>query len=459
MRISAFPLIVASPILAAAVACSRSPDPPAPTATTTPPNVIIVLVDTLRADHMSLYGYERPTTPFIDSFAADAVVFEHARSQANCTFPSVNSLLTSRYPGIFIRQEEGQLGIPENTPSIAEILKAEGYHTIAVSASHIVRATPTEYNPNGGFGRGFDSFVEGCRWLHGACVNHHVFDELDIVEEPFFLYIHYMDPHELYQPPKRWEKRFAGEYDGYDFIGEGDPNPIAEMLYDGGPELDITEGDIQHLVDLYDDEIRYFDGVFRRLVRNLEERGLLDHTLIVFAADHGEEFMEHGHVKHCRGVWNTLTHVPLIFRFPGIDGGKRISSAVQNLDIVPTVLDYLGIESDGFGLEGVSLRPLIEDREPTQFFAFTDSGRYRAVDDGRWHFILDGVESSATFYDLHNDPLEQYDLFAGGRPEVERLSAALNSWLQDTGQWLRFDEALAAAKVKEEELRALGYLE
>ena len=268
-----------------------------------------------------------------------------------------------------------------------------------------------------------------------------------------------MEPHELYQPPKRWEKRFAGEYDGYDFIASGDPNPIAEMLYDDGPELDITNRDIQHLVDLYDDEIRYFDGVFRRLIRNLEERGLLDRTLIVFAADHGEEFMEHGHVKHCRGLWNTLTHVPLIFRFPDIDGGRRISTAVQNLDIVPTVLDYLGIESDEFGLEGVSLRPLIEDREPTQIFAFADSGKYRAVDDGRWHFILDGVESSVTFYDLRNDPLEQHDLFAGGRPEVEKLSAALNRWLQDTGQWIRFDEALAVRKAKEEELRALGYLQ
>jgi len=133
-----------------------------------PENILIVMVDTLRADHMSLYGYERPTTPFIDKFAADAVVFEHARSQANCTFPSVNSLLTSRYPGIFIRQEEGQLGIPEDTPSIAEILKAQGYHTTAVSASHIVRATPTQYNPNGGFDRGFDTFVEGCVWRHGA---------------------------------------------------------------------------------------------------------------------------------------------------------------------------------------------------------------------------------------------------------------------------------------------------
>jgi len=439
------------------VGCGRAPiaGPEAPA----PPNVIIVLVDTLRADHMSLYGYERATTPFIDKFAADAVVFEHARSQANCTFPSVNSLLTSRYPGVFIRQEKGQLGIPEDIPSIAEILKAVGYHTIAVSASHIVRATPTIYNPSGGFDRGFNTFVEGCVWRHGACVNRRVFAQLDLVQAPFFMYIHYMEPHEPYLPPENYSRRFAGDYKGHDFIATGDPNPIAEMLYDEGPELDITDGDIQHLVDLYDDEIRYFDRVFRRLVQNLEERGLLDHTLIVFAADHGEEFMEHGHVKHCRGVWNTLTHVPLIFRFPDTGGGRRISSAVQNLDVVPTILDYLGIESEGIGLEGVSLRPLIEDREPTQIFAFTDSGKYRAVDDGLFHLILDGANRSVTLFDVRSDPLEQHDVHHDNPSELGPLGIALDRWLEVSGQRVRFDRAIAEAKTKEEELRALGYLE
>jgi arylsulfatase A-like enzyme len=273
------------------------------------------------------------------------------------------------------------------------------------------------------------------------------------------MYIHYMEPHEPYLPPENYSRRFAGNYDGHDFIATGDPNPIAEMLYNDGPELDITDGDIQHLVDLYDDEIRYFDRVFRRLVQNLEERGLLDHTLIVFAADHGEEFMEHGHVKHCRGVWNTLTHVPLIFRFPDISGGKRITPTVQNLDIVPTLLDYLGIESDEIELEGVSLRPLIEDREPTQIFAFTDSGKYRAVDDGRFHLILDGANRSVTFFDTLSDPLEQHDLSDGNPPELGPLGIALDRWLEDSGQRVRFDEAIAEAKTKTEELRALGYLE
>jgi len=417
------------------------------------------MVDTLRADHMSTYGYERETTPFISKFASQGFVFEHARSQASCTFPSVNSLLTSRNPAIFIRQGKGRLGIPDEYPSIAEILKEHGYRTIAVSASPIVRATASDSNPNGGFDRGFDTFVEDPLWSAGGRVNRAIFEQLDAVEEPFFLYAHYMV---LYGPsptPERYEKRFAGEYDGHRFIRLGNPVPIGKMLYRNGPYFEITDRDIQHLVDLYDDEIRYFDGVFRRLIKNLEDRDLLDNTLIIISSDHGEEFLEHGHIKHCRGVWDTVTRVPLIFRFPGVDGGQRFGNAVQNLDIVPTILDYLEIEFEGLDLEGTSLLPLLEGREPSRKFAFSDQREYRSADDGRFHLILDGEDGKVTLFDLCADPGEQSDLFRTDHPEARRLSDALNGWLTDTGQLMRFDEELAAAKAKEEELRALGYLE
>jgi arylsulfatase len=424
-----------------------------------PVNVVIVMVDTLRADHMSAYGYERETTPFISNFASQGFVFEHARSQSSCTFPSVNSLLTSRNPAIFTRQEVDQLGIPDEYPSIAEILKRSGYRTIAVTASPIVRATPSDFNPIGGFDRGFDTFMEDPLWRPGGQVNRAITRQLDAVEEPFFLYAHYMDPHGPYRPPERYEKRFAGEYDGHDFIRRGNPVPIGKMLYDDGPHIEITDRDIQHLVDLYDDEIRYFDGVFRRLIRYLEERDMLDRTLVIVSSDHGEEFLEHGHIKHCRGVWDTVTRVPLMFRFPGVEGGHRIDDAVQNLDIVPTILDYLEIEPEGLDLEGTSLLPLLEGREPSRKFAFSDQREYRSADDGRFHLILNGEDGKVTLFDLRSDPLEQHDLFRTDHPEVERLSDALNGWLTETGQLMRFDEELAAARAKEEELRALGYLE
>ena len=431
---------------------------PTPDAVPSMPNIIVVMVDTLRADHMSLYGYQRPTTPFIDRFASEAIVFERARSQAACTFPSVNSLFTSRYAFDFYVQGEKQMGIPAEYPTMAEVLLARGYHTIAVSASPIVRATPSKENPNGGFDAGFDIFDESCLWGDAACVNARALELLKQAREPFFLYLHYMDPHSHFAPPASHQKQFAGPYDGHDFIAAGDFNPIAEMLYNDGPEVEISDRDLQHLVDLYDDEILYFDGQLEQFVASLRDGDLLDRSLLVFTSDHGEEFLEHGHVGHCRGVWDTLTRVPLFMKIPSIDDGFRVDVAVQLIDILPTVLDQLEIDAVGAAFEGTTLQPLLEGGASQRTFAFSDQSKYRAADDGRWQFILDGVETDVTLYDLRADPLEQHNLFNASHPEADRLGAALNDWLKDTGQWVRFDEALAASKAKEEELRALGYL-
>jgi arylsulfatase len=442
--------------LFAAVGCNAAPGPVA----TGPEvqNVVIVLVDTLRADHLSSYGYARLTSPFIDEFAAGAVVFERARSQSSCTFPSVNSLMTSRYPDVFARQGERQFGIPAEYPAIAEILDRHGYYTVAVSQSPVVRNTPSRHNPNGGFGRGFDRFVEGCMWRHGVCLNRKIFRELELIERPFFLYLHYMEPHAPYYHPPEHRLQFAGEYEGFDFIRDGNPKPIGKMIYGDGPEYEITDRDIQHLVDLYDDEIRYFDIVFRDLLLKLGALGLLEETMVVFAADHGEEFLEHGHINHCRGVWDTVTHVPLIFEIPGIEG-NRLDAAVENLDIVPTILDYLAIDGEGLGLEGKSLRPLIEGREESTLFAFAKQTEYRSADDGRFHLILDAKKDHFTLFDLRIDPLEQDDLYDPSHPKLGSLKTALDGWLEMTDRRLTLLQSIAADKVKEEELRALGYIQ
>ncbi len=445
------------PVLAAVFGCGvqteQTPLEPRPL------NVIIVMVDTLRADHMSLYGYHRNTTPFIDSFSSEGVVFDWAWSQASCTFPSVNSLLTSRYPGIFINLGMDQMGLPEGVPTIQGILRGGGYNTIAVSASPIVRATPTEYNPSGGFDRGFDTFVEGCMWLHGGCLNAKVFAELDRAEEPFLLYAHYMEPHSPYKPARNYRRRFAGNYDGFDFIRDGDPTPIGEMLYENGPRYDLTELDIQHLVDLYDDEIRSFDNVFQRLIQRLREKGLLERTIVALVSDHGEEFLEHGHIKHCRGIWANLSHVPMILWIPGVAGGRLSDAAVENIDLVPTLLDYLGVDPAQNEFDGASLRSQIDGGQPPEPFAFAYQGRYRAAADAHHHLILDGAGHRTTLFDVASDPLEQHDLFAPGHPAVGILTAALNRWMAATGQLVRFDEDIAAAKAREDQLRSLGYLE
>jgi arylsulfatase len=423
-------------------------------------NVIMILVDTLRADHVGSYGYYRQTTPFFDAYAQQGVLFMRARSQAACTYPSVNSMLTSRYPFDFYRREDGFMGIPEEYPSLAEILAAEGYQTMAVSASPIVRANPSDRNPDGGFSRGFEVFDEQCEWRNAACINQIARKLLSQAREPFFLYLHYMDPHAYYQPPRSYQRRFAGDYDGHGFIANGNPGPIAKMLFSDGETVEITERDRQHLVDLYDDEIRFFDNKLRQLHRYLSSLGLLDRSLLLITADHGEEFLEHNHVGHCRGLWSTVTHVPLLMRWPDGPQGRQIDAAVEYVDLVPTVLDLLDISPADAAFEGSSLLPMIEEASPKRVsYAFSDQGRHRAVDDGRYQLILNGSDMTVQLYDLENDPLAQTDLSQQDKDNVERLGAELNIWLHTSGQLLIFEEALEAAKEKHEMLRALGYLE
>jgi arylsulfatase A-like enzyme len=423
------------------------------------PNVILVLVDTLRADHLGCYGWPRATSPGIDAFAEDAVLFERARSQASCTFPSVNSMLTSRYGALFMFQPEKSMAIPADKPVLPEILRDEGYATAAFSASPIVRATPSSENPDAGFGRGFDFFDESCLFRDADCINQRALRWVRRTERPFFLYLHYMEPHDPYAPPSSHRRRFAGDFDGPDHIRRGDPNPIADMVYGDGPDVEIGEHDLDHLLDLYDEEIAYLDSQFTRLMEELEALGALEGAIVILASDHGEEFMEHGdHVKHCRVLFDTSTRVPLIMRIPGV-AGRRIDTAVANLDIMPTVLDYLGIPTVGMLLNGQSLRPLIEAGETERRVVFSDQGRWRSADDGDFKLLFDGVEMRPELFDLAADPLELTDVLEA-RPEVGgRLWKELETWLVTTEGGAGNREALEAGKETQERLRALGYLQ
>jgi len=351
------------------------------------------------------------------------------------------------------------MAIPDEMTTMAEHLSAEGFATLAVSASPVVRATPSSHNPDGGFGGGFDFFDEACLRRDAFCVNQRALGLLDVVKEPFFLYLHYMDPHGPYKPPPDHDLKFAGSYDGHDFIKAGEIKPIAEMLYADGEPVDFSESDLQHLVDLYDDEILYFDGQFEVLANALRDRGLMDRTLLIIASDHGEEFMEHDHIGHCRGVWDTQTRTPLLLRIPGEPVGQRLSPPVQNVDILPTVLDYVHVGQPRSELEGVSLRGLIEGAPAARGYAHAEQGKYRATDNGRFQLILNGTEKTAELFDLASDPLGQSDRLVAEPDIAQELSLELNRWLKDTGQWIRFDEALASSSEQEERLRALGYLQ
>jgi arylsulfatase A-like enzyme len=425
-----------------------------------PRNVVFILVDTLRADHLPLYGYARDTSPNLAAFARESTLFSRARSQAACTWPSANSILTSRVPELFLAaREKSGLAIPEDTPSIAEILAGRGFSTAAVSSSLVVRATPSKLNKQGGFGRGFQSFDESCRERSASCVNERAFDALDRMKEPFFLYLHYLEPHQDYQPPKWHPRRFAVNAPAQRWVRLGDPKPIARQLYDGLEGSAWNDEDVGYLRDLYDEEILFFDGRFAELMADLERRGVADRTAVVLVSDHGEEILDHGHIGHCRDLaFENLLRTPMVMRLPGAPRGVVRDELALNLDVVPTLLDYLQVPYSAETFDGRSLRPLIEQGRSIHRLAFAAQGRARVVTDGALKLRLDLGTGVEALFDLGRDPGESTDRAAARPADRSRLSAALREWMARAEAGATPEERVRRAQESEAELRALGYL-
>ena len=432
------------------VAWDRREPPPLPR----PRNVIFILVDTLRADRLGSYGYGRSTSPNVDAFAHESVRFANARSQAPCTFPSVNSMLTSRWPGAFLSQPDGAVGIPEGIPSLAEILHARGFRTVAVSASAVVRRSPSRYNPLGGFGRGCEVFDEECVWKSAGCVNRRALPHLGRGDRPLFLYLHYLDPHGPYQPPAHYHRRFARGRPDKLWVRIGDVNPVADWLYSGKQNPGFTATDLRYLSDLYDDEIAFFDESFAELLAALNTSGLLDDSIVVFAADHGEDFLEHGHVKHCRTLFDTSLRVPLLIHVPGLDA-RTVTSPVQNLDLVPTLLDLLGLDASPYPFDGRTLRPLLEGKRAPAPLQHALMGTLRSAADGHYKLITDLATNTYALYDLAADPGETKNLLTLHRRTFIHLHQALDVWLAAN----EGPEGLRRSRKAEERLRALGYIQ
>lgn len=421
-----------------------------------PLNVLVVMLDTLRADHVGAYGYPHPTTPALDALAARSHLFESARAQSSCTFPSVNSLLTSRYPARFLNQPGGSFGIPESIPSLAEMLAARGWQTAAVSASPIVRANPGHHNPHGGFGRGFATFDEHCEWRFARCVTSTALATIGRLQEPFFAYLHYLDPHDPYRPPAEFGARFTRGTVPWEWAMRGDPNPIAAMLYRQAPAVEYDARAIRHLEGLYDGEIAFLDSHLGRLFDTLERDGRLERTVVVVVSDHGESFLEHGHVKHCRTLYEAEIRTPLLVRLPGQVEGARHRAPVQHVDVVPTLLELLGVEPEGAALEGRSLVPLLEGEPLPDGLAFATIDTLRSVTDGRRKLILDLRRGTREMYDLAADPGERHDVARDPRSAaaLRRLRAELRGWIART----EGETGLGPSEEAQRRLEALGYL-
>ena len=436
------------------------------------PNILIYLIDTLRADHLGAYGYELDTSPRIDAFAAEGVLFENARAQTSWTRTAIVSLFTGLLPQVHgVNRREDALA--PSVETLAERLSEHGYRTAGI-------VTNGNASENFGLHQGFDEYIQlwerNEHWsFHQLSdrVNQRAFRWFDAREEnirrdpandrPFLLYVHTTDPHGPYTPPEPFYSRFAAGVDKE----VGHVRNVYEISSGRKP---APPGTAEDWIRLYDGEIAFNDHHFGLLLDDLKARGLYDSTLIVLTSDHGEEFFEHGDWEHGKSLYDEQLLIPLIIKPPAdwaVPPGQRIAAPAHQTDLLPTLLDALAIPP-GNELDGRSLLPLLEgmpeDRSPPSI-AYLELGEYHqeSVTEHGFKLIRDLHKvrqgDRGQLFDLNNDPGEQIDrnhteTFRWG--QLRQLLEALHFDLRQRSRGIdpeeaEIDEALL------ERLEALGY--
>lgn len=457
------------------------------------PNVLIYLIDTERADHASVYGYARDTTPFLKKLGQQGLVFDDCQVQATWTKPSVASLLTSLYSfthGIVNDYDT----IPKGAATLAEQLKAAGYVTAGIVANPFAGRLS-------GLQRGFDYLSEWAviqryrrdaedRGTDSAAVNKIVFPWLEQHRnEPFFLYAHATDPHAPYRPPAGFEERFANPAETDEF-NKNYKSLVDKRSYGGGAVVSraVCKRDglnpdrfIQRAIDRYDGEILHNDASLEQLAGKLKELGLLDNTLIVVVSDHGEEFWEHGWTAHGQSLYQELTHGVFVMWNPKLmPTPRRVTEPVQLIDVMPTILDLLDLKIPDM-VQGQSLAAFAKG-QPFQRRGPVMTSRYAsphahgmvpengtdtvALLDAGWKLIyrdkgkqvgLNKVE----LYDRRTDRGEAKNV-AGEHPqEVSRMVTEIGKWLDAEKKIKSFLGSGAKATMDQktlEQLRSLGYI-
>jgi len=426
-------------------------------------NVVLIVVDTLRADHLGSYGYELETSPYLDSLAAEGVRFSRCHTTAAWTKPSVASILTSVYPAAHgANQFRHQL--PEDLTTIAELMRDAGFVTYAYVTNPHLKSIFL-------FDQGFQFFDD---YLIRDKLYLVAFRELPIVaqvikdltglpfgyryaddsreatsrilrwveryhDESFFMYLHYMDPHAPYSPPPPYDGMFGA----------------TKMAR-------------------YDGEIRFLDDNLAALMDRFRQLGIFDKTLFIITADHGEAFGEHGDWGHDRSVYQEQLHVPLIVTYAAESLSGVVDTAVQTTDIAPTILDFAGVEAPP-AMVGRSLRQLMhrQSGKPADIFvdhtsATGDARFHSVIVDGRHKYIhtLEGRPQNASVlgdeevYDLLSDPFELSNLVAQDHGLAASLRELCAAYVNDSSR--RASPPSVVEELDDEtesQLRALGYID
>ena len=418
------------------------------------PNIIVISIDTLRADHLGSYGYERNTSPNIDKLAEKGILFENAYSQGSWTFPSMASMHTSLYP-TQIGVDNLNTKIHDSFMTLAEHMKDNFYKTYAIISS-IVVSEPL------GFSQGFDTFDQDSIRKKFELSSHIVTDKaIEYMSgkkgSKFFLWLHFTDPHFNYahHPEYNYSEGYSGS------LGD---NLSYEFLKKEKEFLD--DNDIQYIKDLYDEEISYTDYHIGRLLDAAGKLGLMDNTVIILTADHGEEFMERARLGHGKTLFQEVIHVPLIIYVPSDNGsgGERANSSVEVKSIGKTVLDLSGIVNTQF--RGQNLLSAAEG-EGNESYAYSqmangEGGRplSETIISDKWKLINNLKLGEYRLYDLESDPDEKNNLFNVEQSGVDIIKRELLTKLSEINTERIGEPDKVVFKEEDiKKLKALGYIQ
>lgn len=439
-------------------------------------NVLLVVLDTARADKLGSYGHEGGLTPRLDELAGQGARFEHVTAHAPWTLPSTASLLTSLHP-----QEHGAGGSLDLTPlsegkppkirfsalpsaveTVAETFRDAGWRTGAVVnvdfldegfglTQGIDDVDARWYESNAEVRSATETTDQALRWMGQRA-------QLD---EPFFLLAHYFDAHAVYAPPAEYRRAFAApqDRDSESFVF----GTRAHMLMLRSDRLELEPAILARAERLYEAELAYIDAEVGRLLDGLDALGLADDTVVLLTADHGEEFLDHGGFEHGHTLYDELVRVPLLVRLPGlVRAGTVVDAAAGLIDVAPTLCELAGIEAPR-AFAGHSLVPALRGEavpsRPQLAHGNFWGEPLTSWTSGRWKLIVipDGAGERLELYDLDADPLERTDLSATDPERASALRAELTAVTthlaaRAAGEDVELDEAMRAR------LRALGYL-
>lgn len=423
-----------------------------------PINIILIAVDTLRADHLGFQGYERDVSPNLDALARDSIVFRKAISAAPWTTPAFVGVFTGSHPGA-LGFEGDPLLLPNEVPVLAQVLCEAGWQTAGVVSHSYVGV---KY----GFDRGFELWDErnagGHSYVSSSNVTAaatRVLDELTDDARPFFLFAHYFDPHSDYL--EHADHKFSDDDTG-EFRSEADNiNDLIKLAAAG--ELDPAS--IQHIRDSYDSEIAYTDQQIGALLDSLEQRGLYRDSLIIFLGDHGEMLVERPErlLGHGMAVYQALVHVPLLVKLPGLTRVGRFDLPVSTVDVLPTVLDVVGHPAPPAGASLARSLLRVEAATAKPVFAQTRRDGFRdTVLEGKWKLIRDTQRETTELYDLTHDANESEDVASLNPTIVARMETLLANWHQELEASRQGIPTMAPPELtpaEKEQLRGLGYVE